>query len=154
MYNKKEYQKKWDAEHKEYKKIKAREWKSKNKEYLKAYKKKYYKEHKESEKEYSRKRNKQRRNKLLDIISNGNPVCVRCGCNDTRLLEINHINGGGTKEVRGKVVTFWNNIIKGTRATDDLELLCKVCNAWHALELKFGKLPFTITYEKIIENKA
>lgn len=88
----------------------------------------------------------ERRIKLLSIVSNNNIVCARCGCKDIRLLEINHKNGGGNKELRNRESKFLTNILTGKRKTDDLELLCKVCNAWHYLELKYGKLPYKISY--------
>lgn len=87
---------------------------------------------------------------ILNIISNNNPVCENCGCDSLPLLEINHKNGGGTKEVRSGKSTnqFYLDIYKGRRNTDDLNLLCKVCNSLHYLELKNGKLPYTITWSK------
>ena len=87
---------------------------------------------------------------IFNIISNNNPVCENCGCNDLNLLEINHKNGGGTKEShKGKSSNqFYLDIYKGRRKTDDLNLLCKVCNALHYLELKNGKLPFVISWRK------
>ena len=42
---------------------------------------------------------------------------------------------------------FVNDIFMGRRAVDDLNLLCKVCNALHALEMRFGKLPIKVIYE-------
>jgi hypothetical protein len=85
----------------------------------------------------------------FNIVSKNNPVCENCGCTDIRLLEINHKNGGGTKErEKGKSsAKFAWNIYMGRRNIDDLNLLCKVCNALHALEMKFGKLPFTVIYD-------
>lgn len=89
------------------------------------------------------------RKTILNILSKNNPICVSCGCDKQELLEINHKNGGGTKEVqRGKKgVKFYWDIYMGRRKTDDLEILCRVCNAKHYLELKYGKLPYRITYK-------
>lgn len=150
MYNKAEYQKQWRKDNPELSAAINKKWRESHKEQQKAYKKKYNEENKDRIKIYYLNRNKERRKKILDIISGGNPVCVRCGCDDIRLLEINHKNGGGTKETnKGRNASqFWNDIRSGKRKTNDLELLCKICNAEHALELKFGKLPFTITYQK------
>jgi len=85
----------------------------------------------------------------FNIVSGNNPICENCGCSDVRLLEINHKNGGGTKErAKGKSSNeFAWNIYMGRRSVDDLNLLCKVCNALHALEMKFGKLPIRVIYE-------
>lgn len=84
-------------------------------------------------------------------VSNNNPVCENCGCNDLRILEINHINGGGTKEREGGKSSnqFATDIYMGRRGVDDLNLLCKVCNALHYLEMKFGKLPIKVTYGEV-----
>ena len=138
----------------------------KNEEDGKKYYKIYYQEHKENLKEYQIKWksenrgyvkwwNDQRRIKLLTAVSNNKPHCVRCGCDDVRLLEINHKDGGGNRELQqGKAKTeFYQGILKGTRKTDDLEILCRVCNSLHYLESKFGKLPFKVLYNKIIKEE-
>ncbi|MFH0880826.1 MAG: hypothetical protein V2A34_14015 [Lentisphaerota bacterium] len=76
------------------------------------------------------------------------PTCVRCGCDDIGLLEVNHINGGGNKEMEGGKYAsqFWYDIALGRRDTSDLEALCKACNAIHALEMRFGKLPLKVVW--------
>lgn len=107
-----------------------------------------------SVKENSRKSNRAsviliRKRVFFRICGSIHPKCVRCGCDDSRLLEINHKNGGGNLELqKGKRSNqFYRAIAKGLRPTDDLELLCKPCNAVHALELKFGPLPFRMTWQ-------
>jgi predicted RNA-binding Zn-ribbon protein involved in translation (DUF1610 family) len=86
---------------------------------------------------------------VLNVVSNNNPVCENCGCDDVRLLEVNHKNGGGNKELKfGKNTNaFAWDIYMGRRKTDDLNLLCRVCNALHYLELKYGKTRHIITYK-------
>ena len=93
---------------------------------------------------------------IFNLLSDGNPVCANCGCDDARFLEINHINGGGTKELHKgqKTNSFYLDIYSGRRKTDDLNLLCKICNALHFLELKNGKLPFVVSWIKDESNKA
>ena len=181
MFNKKEYDKQWRQEHKEHRNEYSKQWRKNNpekaraanekrKEYIKKYNEehkeeriKYYKDNEEyfkemrkiyriTHKEQIEEGRKRDRIKLLNIVSNNNIVCVRCGCNDIRLLEINHKNGGGCKELKNgeRVHQFYQSILKGERKTDDLELLCKVCNSWHALELKYGKLPYNISFNKIM----
>lgn len=113
------------------------------------YTKQWKKNHPEKEREYNKNQYKKVRISVLNIISNGNPRCVRCGCDDINLLEINHKNGGGQKEFdKENTQNFYRKIYKRVRKIDDLELLCKVCNAWHALELKYGKLPYKVIYNK------
>lgn len=110
----------------------------KNKHRIEAYKK-YNKENSKTRGQKSRER---LRRTILNIVSNNNPVCVRCGCDDIRFLEINHKNGGGNKEMANgkKSNNFYWDIYMGRRNTDDLELLCKPCNSIHALELKYGNI--------------
>ena len=50
-------------------------------------------------------------------------------------------------ELRTKGTQLYHDIASGKRKTDDLELLCKPCNAIHYLELKFGKLPMRVIWE-------
>lgn len=65
------------------------------------------------------------RQKALDVLGG---VCVRCGFADRRALQIDHINGGGSKEYRDIGNTkVYRRIAKGL----DLEryqLLCANCN--------------------------
>ena len=75
--------------------------------------------------------------------------CVRCGCDDYRLLEINHKNGGGKKELKNfqKYGRSIEEVIRrGWRETDDLELLCRPCNQIHYLERKYGSLPIEVKW--------
>ena len=84
---------------------------------------------------------KTQRVNLLKKISN-DIKCVRCGCDDWRFLEINHINGGGNKEAKiyRKTTRSINEIIrKGWRTTVDLNLLCRPCNSIDHLERKYNK---------------
>ena len=76
------------------------------------------------------------------------PRCARCGCDDPRLLEINHKNGGGSVEVGKGTYTnrFYYDIAAGKRGVEDLELLCRPCNALHYLEMKYGPLPMKVVW--------
>ncbi|HEX5508951.1 MAG TPA: hypothetical protein VFX37_10650, partial [Pseudolabrys sp.] len=86
------------------------------------------------------------------LVGRGDLVCVRCGCNNPKLLEINHKNGGGGKELKELKGKFYRRIAKMERPIDDLELLCRPCNAVHALELKHGPLPFKVIWEGVNES--
>lgn len=83
------------------------------------------------------------------VVGKGEIKCSSCGCNDERIVEINHVSGGGTKERKeGRSgPSFYRDIINGKRKTSDLNLLCKVCNSKHCLGLKYGKLPYKIIWE-------
>jgi hypothetical protein len=79
--------------------------------------------------------------RALNLITRGGPlICAHCGCDDLRLIEINHRNGGGVKERRvgGNFtgINFYAAIVNRTRTTEDLELTCRLCNARHYLERK------------------
>ena len=55
--------------------------------------------------------------------------CVSCGMSDERVLQFDHINGGGSKEMRGRRshrATMTKEIISGARS--DIQLLCANCN--------------------------
>jgi len=90
-----------------------------------------------------RKCGKELRNKVLEIVGK---VCVECGCNYAPALEVNHMNGGGTRERKevwnGSKTKFYRAIVNGTRKTDDLNTLCKVHNAIHEL-MELRKMPGT-----------
>lgn len=102
---------------------------------------KYWKDYKKGYKEKDNENNKKRyfatRLEALKIVSDGNLTCSNCGCDDIRILEINHING--RKEIDNfNRYDFYRKIICGERKTDDLNILCRVCNATHFVKLKYG----------------
>ena len=68
------------------------------------------------------------------------PACI-CGCDDLRVLEINHKNGGGRQEYKKFGLTghrLHRAIVTGKRKVDDLNVRCRVCNAIHDVERRFG----------------
>jgi hypothetical protein len=82
---------------------------------------------------------------MYKIAGNEHPICDNCRCDDIRLIEINHKNGDGARDTRSKYhQKFLYDIITGRRKTDDLDLRCRVCNALHYIESKYGKLPFKV----------
>jgi len=96
--------------------------------------------------EYSTKASRQTRRTAVRLVGRGIVSCIRCGCDKPELLEINHKNGGGQADLRGRSQQFYRDIAMHRRDVDDLELLCKPCNAIHALELVHGPLPFSVTW--------
>jgi len=95
---------------------------------------------------YSRETSRRYRKTALLLVGDGAIKCVRCGCDRADLIEINHKRGGGAKELKGLGNNMVRNIALLRRAVGDLELLCKPCNAVHALELLHGSLPFTVVW--------
>ena len=64
-------------------------------------------------------------------------TCVYCGCDDFEALEFNHKNGGGYQEKNGhRSKSFLLSIIRNER--DDIEVTCRICNAYHYLKLIKG----------------
>lgn len=96
---------------------------------------------------YATEKSRQYRQIALRVIGGGVVACSECGCNDERLIEINHRDGGGGAEMRAKTSQkFYRDIARLVRPCDDLNLLCRVCNAAHYLETKYGELPFLIVW--------
>lgn len=94
-----------------------------------------------------------RRIKVLQKISSSkNPKCVNCGCNELEFLEINHKNSDGVKrgetgfKPKIKTYKFYNMILSGERKTDDLEILCRVCNSLHYLKSKYVSANFEVKW--------
>ena len=73
-----------------------------------------------------------RRAELLDLL--GGPVCARCGCTEPGVLQVNHRNGGGAREIRELArktrFTIWllRALRSGERRAEDYDVLCAVCN--------------------------
>lgn len=77
----------------------------------------------------------------LQIVGKGNLICQRCGCSNVEALEINHTEGNGNSDRKefGLVgEKLYKQIISGKRKTDDLNILCKVCNFADYFEIKMG----------------
>jgi len=78
-----------------------------------------------------------RKLKALKIV--GEPKCEICGCDELDFLEFNHINGNGCKDWKNnKGVPMMDRVIAG-RNTNDLNILCRICNAKDFLERKNNK---------------
>jgi predicted RNA-binding Zn-ribbon protein involved in translation (DUF1610 family) len=95
---------------------------------------------------YATEKEREYRKRAVLLVGRGDVHCVRCGCDRAELIEINHKNGGGAKEIKGQSSKFYRAIALMRRPVDDLELLCKPCNSVHALELKYGALPFRVVW--------
>ena len=63
------------------------------------------------------------RHYVIDLLGGH---CVGCGEADWRVLQVNHINGGGRAESRSS--NIYEKIYKGKRVLDDLDLRCANCN--------------------------
>ena len=97
--------------------------------------------------------------KAFDLISGGiDTKCVYCGCDLYEALQINHKEGGGVQEWKSAGSSksgsyLIEEIVSGRRKTDDLEVVCAVCNVWHKVVKLDGLLDdqtgsWTISWEK------
>ena len=81
--------------------------------------------------------------------------CARCGNDDIRVLQINHTDGGGTKE---RKIThnraFYTSIINGTRSTNDLNVMCANCQIIFEYECGRRIQPATFLVMNVSPTKA
>ena len=73
----------------------------------------------------------------LKVISSLGGRCSRCGTDDPRVLQVNHVHGGGQQELRKLHLTnqqFHLRIANGSHTTDGLNLLCANCNVLYEYE--------------------
>jgi hypothetical protein len=88
---------------------------------------------------------------LQRIAKSGRPMCVYCGCDFLRALEINHknCNRKQCEDNYGKPesgYSFYKRIVDGVRSIGDLEITCGVCNRTHYFQRKFG-LNWKVSYD-------
>ncbi len=92
--------------------------------------------------EYTLKNARQRhlnlKRRVLAII--GSSRCQWCGVDDARILEVNHLNGNGTKEYKSIGGRLYSQILAGKRPTLDLGVLCSPCNRLEWLYRKYPDL--------------
>ena len=80
------------------------------------YERKYWKENKE----------KLSFNKRMNLFKClGEPICKRCGFSDIRALQIDHINGGGSKERKNREKSFLMTVRQNP---NKFQILCANCN--------------------------
>ena len=122
-------------------------WRERNREQLHAYNRAYYEAHREerlaNDRQYKREHIDQKRvadfhyirmwrqRQRMAIITKLGGKCVRCGFTDWRALQVDHINGGGTKERRQAISMrrYYKAILASIEVqTGEYELLCANCN--------------------------
>jgi hypothetical protein len=76
--------------------------------------------------------------KVKVINAYGGPLCVGCGESDIRILQIDHINGGGhkhSKEIGGRGKMYkW---LKDNGYPEGFRVLCPSCNVRAYLKIPF-----------------
>ena len=81
--------------------------------------------------EYMKKYTSDLRKLVLSILGD---KCIKCGFDDYRALQVDHVNGGGIKEmresgIRGGSAVYWRNVIKSIKIDErKYQLLCANCN--------------------------
>lgn len=73
------------------------------------------------------------RTQVIQILGG---VCKGCGISDIRLLQINHRNGGGTKDFGHDPVNAYRDIVKGRRDRSEFDVRCANCNILYDYERK------------------
>ena len=146
--------------HKGQRKVYIEKYRVKNRKHMKDYQRNYYFLHEEKIKArrvgylvrnrkhvLERNRNYMQvlRFRALMMVGKGILRCSNCGCNDLRFVEVNHKDGGGSKELKHRSYRFYRDIIDGTRKIDNLNLLCKVCNHAYYVKLKYG-INYSVEY--------
>jgi hypothetical protein len=122
------------AEGREELKMSMKSWRDRNKEKANGYSK------------------KTRDNLRLAILNKFNNKCVKCNFNDPRALQVDHINGGGRKELINKfglkegfrsggvnIFKYYKHVLKDQQ--NKYQLLCANCNAIKKIQNKeYGKI--------------
>ena len=87
-----------------------------------------------------------RRRRIFQVL--GGARCANCGCDDERLLEVNHIAGGGNQEYKRRHHNMvMNDLLLGRRPSSDFNILCRLCNALDYLIRKYGPVSFSVHWE-------
>jgi len=109
-----EYQRKYYQEHKKHLKEIKNTWLKKHPDYPKLSMRKYHR--------------KLRLGVRLGVLQFLGGKCVRCGFDDVRALQIDHINGGGNKEVKliNNTKTYYLKVLNDKEGK--YQLLCANCN--------------------------
>ena len=94
------------------------------------------------------------RKKCIDVLGG---KCVKCGFNDIRALQIDHVNGGGLKESR-KIGNYkmYLNIINDETIRCNYQILCANCNwikRYENKEVRNGVLHFEYKIESDNEEQ-
>ena len=69
------------------------------------------------------------RRKRLAVLSLLGNKCVMCGIDDFRVLQIDHIQGGGYKDKKSRTEAYWTTVINSVlKKENKYQLLCANCN--------------------------
>lgn len=149
----KEYQERWiakDPEHyREWRRGYQRNWQAENRDKTSGYYRKYHQTHHEeiqakrrekrmAEKDNPNRYSRARHDKLRhEVFTKLGGKCVACGVSDYRVLQLNHINGGGHRQREERKLVgdkLLLAILKGTIDNALFDVRCANCNMLHARE--------------------
>lgn len=101
-----------------------RKWRTKNKKRLAEQEHARREKDREHARELNRAFTRRLREQVFDLFGKR---CVRCGFNDERALQLDHINGGGVREAKrlGGPKGVWRNSLENP---DKYQILCANCN--------------------------
>ena len=144
-------QKKWDKNHPEYKRNYTKKWRKENPEKYKNQPSMSL----EKRRIVARNFRKNLRIKIIQLLGGrcSNPNClVPNGCSDWRCLQIDHVNGGGCKEIKS-FKTYWGYchyvLTQIKSGSKDYQLLCANCNWIKRYENEEGR----IDEQKVLKNQ-
>ena len=126
--------------------------KTKHREYMRAYMVAYRQRlvaegrlDRDKQHEYDRKAHRRLREKVFEVL--GGARCSNCRCDVFDILEVNHLNGGGRRELKTKQSRqLYREIISGQVEQANYNVLCRVCNALHYVETVLGIAGFKIKW--------
>lgn len=106
-----------------------RNWYLENREHVNEYNKNNYAINIESRRVTRKYNNKKNRLEIIELLGG---VCKHCGFSDTRALQIDHVNGGGTKERKSfghSASSLFRKVRESIEAGSfEYQLLCANCN--------------------------
>lgn len=101
-----------------------RQWQAEHPEQVRASKQGYRERTRGKEREYKQSRRVRER---LEVLSALGGKCVRCGVDDWRVLQIDHVNGGGTQERRQakSIARYYKDMLL---SPEKYQILCANCH--------------------------
>jgi hypothetical protein len=122
-------QKRWREKNKVRTKEYDRRYRAENANRIRRRRKAYYLRNRERmaayDRSYSKNRRSARRQKTIALLGG---KCIRCGFDDWRALQVDHINGGGTRErlSTNSMDKYYRDILEAPPGK--YQLLCANCN--------------------------
>ena len=105
----------------------TKEWRKRNRSRYREYQRRYFSKPGRKKEQSERMRAINRRVKLEVLRHYSRDLkCARCGFNDVRALSIDHINGGGQRQVRSGVTMLYHWLRRNNYPAD-FQVLCMNC---------------------------